>query len=141
MGSTKTTMQNLKILKIDPVRDLVYIHGSVPGNNGECIFFDFLVIVLLLYVRQIVYASRLVRAGCTTICLILPFFAYFVAHSYIFSSIAGVFVKMVDAVKGPFFPSPPSYPTWQAELPTTWQHCPVPLTDAGIFKEPEDIIT
>ena len=59
MGSDTVTVQNLFVLKVDPVRDLVYVKGAVPGN-------------------------------------------------------AGVFVRMVDAVKGPFFPSAPPLPTFFA---------------------------
>lgn len=60
MGSERITTQNLKIIKIDPARELVYVHGSVPGN-----------------------------AGC--------------------------FIRIIDAVKGPFFPSPPPIPTYVYE--------------------------
>jgi ribosomal protein L3 len=35
MGGNKKTVQNLKVLKIDPVRDLIYVNGGVPGNAGE----------------------------------------------------------------------------------------------------------
>jgi hypothetical protein len=34
MGSDRVTMQNLRILKIDRGRDLIYISGHVPGNKG-----------------------------------------------------------------------------------------------------------
>ena len=32
MGGERTTMQNLRVMKIDPERDLLYIKGSVPGR-------------------------------------------------------------------------------------------------------------
>ena len=32
MGSARRTIQNLMVLKIDPVRDLLYIKGAVPGR-------------------------------------------------------------------------------------------------------------
>lgn len=83
MGGKRRTIQNLKVLKVDPVRDLVYVYGGVPGPNGR-------------------------------------------------------FLRITDAVKGPFFPSPPAYPTWTAAIPTEWQYAPVPETDVGIFKEPDD---
>lgn len=60
MGSERVTTQNLKVVKIDPARDLVYVHGCVPGN-------------------------------------------------------AGGFVRITDAIKGPFFPSPPPIPTYVFE--------------------------
>lgn len=34
MGVDRVTVQNLKVVKIDPMRDLVYVLGQVPGNNG-----------------------------------------------------------------------------------------------------------
>lgn len=34
MGSDRITVQNLKILKIDPTRDLLFVRGHVPGQNG-----------------------------------------------------------------------------------------------------------
>lgn len=57
MGSDRITTQNLRIIKIDPARELIYVHGCVSGN-------------------------------------------------------AGVYVRVTDAVKGPFFPSPPPLPTY-----------------------------
>lgn len=32
MGSERKTVQNLMVLKIDPVRDLLYIKGAIPGR-------------------------------------------------------------------------------------------------------------
>lgn len=34
MGADRVTVQNLKVLKIDPVRELLYVKGHVPGQNG-----------------------------------------------------------------------------------------------------------
>ncbi|CAN0232637.1 unnamed protein product, partial [Hapterophycus canaliculatus] len=34
MGSDRVTVQNLKIIKIDPVRELLFVKGHVPGQNG-----------------------------------------------------------------------------------------------------------
>eukprot|EP00903_Cladosiphon_okamuranus_P008410 g8086.t1 len=34
MGNDRVTVQNLKILKIDPRRDLLFVKGHVPGQNG-----------------------------------------------------------------------------------------------------------
>lgn len=34
MGVDRITVMNLKVFKIDPARNLVFIHGQVPGNNG-----------------------------------------------------------------------------------------------------------
>jgi large subunit ribosomal protein L3 len=34
MGTDRVTIQNLKVYKIDPERNLVYVKGHVPGNNG-----------------------------------------------------------------------------------------------------------
>jgi large subunit ribosomal protein L3 len=88
MGSERVTIQNLEILKIDPARDLIYVKGAVPGNNG-------------------------------------------------------VFVRIVDAVKGPFFPSPPPFPTFvpstdfDASQPL---FAPVPEKDVHNKKEPDDAL-
>jgi large subunit ribosomal protein L3 len=60
MGTDRITVQNLKIIKIDPSRELLYVYGAVPGNKG-------------------------------------------------------VFVRITDAMKGPFFPSPPPMPTYVYE--------------------------
>jgi large subunit ribosomal protein L3 len=35
MGGTRVTKQNLRIVKIDRGRNLIYIRGAVPGNKGE----------------------------------------------------------------------------------------------------------
>jgi hypothetical protein len=35
MGGTRVTKQNLRIVKIDRGRNLLYIRGAVPGNKGE----------------------------------------------------------------------------------------------------------
>lgn len=34
MGGKFKTTQNLKVVKIEPERNIVYIRGAVPGNNG-----------------------------------------------------------------------------------------------------------
>jgi large subunit ribosomal protein L3 len=33
-GATRVTVQNLKVLRVDPDRNLLYIQGAVPGPNG-----------------------------------------------------------------------------------------------------------
>lgn len=35
MGGVRVTKQNLRIIKIDRGRDLLYLKGAVPGNKGE----------------------------------------------------------------------------------------------------------
>lgn len=35
MGGVNRTVQNLRIVKIDRGRNLIYVKGSVPGQNGE----------------------------------------------------------------------------------------------------------
>ena len=35
MGNKRVTKQNLRIVKIDRGRNLLYLHGHVPGNKGE----------------------------------------------------------------------------------------------------------
>uniref|UniRef100_A0A7S2RQJ9 Large ribosomal subunit protein uL3m n=1 Tax=Eucampia antarctica TaxID=49252 RepID=A0A7S2RQJ9_9STRA len=35
MGTDQVTTQNLRILKIDRGRDLIYVKGAVPGNKGQ----------------------------------------------------------------------------------------------------------
>jgi len=34
MGSDRVTVQNLRVVKIDKGRNLLYVHGAVPGNAG-----------------------------------------------------------------------------------------------------------
>ena len=34
MGNDRVTMQNLKVVKIDRGRDLIYVAGAVPGQKG-----------------------------------------------------------------------------------------------------------
>jgi len=34
MGSARTTVQNLQVVRIDPERNLVFVMGGVPGPNG-----------------------------------------------------------------------------------------------------------
>lgn len=98
MGVDRRTIQNLYVLKIDTVRQLVYVKGAVPGTNGN-------------------------------------------------------YVRIVDAVKGPFYPSdiPPPFPTYfeppssniinndDDNTPIENQiFAPTSETDAGIFKVPDD---
>lgn len=35
MGGVRVTKQNLRIVKIDRGRNLLYLRGAVPGNKGE----------------------------------------------------------------------------------------------------------
>ena len=35
MGGVRVTKQNLRIIKIDRGRDLIYVKGAVPGNKGS----------------------------------------------------------------------------------------------------------
>lgn len=37
MGNKRVTRDNLLVMKIDPVRNLLYVKGSVPGNKGGMI--------------------------------------------------------------------------------------------------------
>ena len=53
-------------------------------------------------------------------------------------SIAGGFVRIVDAVKGPFHPSPPPVPTFLAAPEARVMMAPVSDTDANMDKEPVD---
>mmetsp|Transcript_15682 Transcript_15682/g.26141 ORF Transcript_15682/g.26141 Transcript_15682/m.26141 type:complete len:290 (+) Transcript_15682:47-916(+) len=86
MGGRNKTTQNLKVVKIDPSRNLLYVRGAVPGNNGS-------------------------------------------------------FIRISDAVKGPFFPNPPPFPTAQGSILeeiTEEQFAPVSTEDTGNFKIPEN---
>jgi large subunit ribosomal protein L3 len=83
MGGERVTAQNLRLLKIDTTRDLLYIKGAVPGNNGS-------------------------------------------------------FVRVVDAVMGPFHPTPPPVPTFQGQAPADEIFAPVADSDIGKKTEPED---
>lgn len=80
MGGDRVTVQNLKVMRIDPDRALVYIWGGVPGNNGT-------------------------------------------------------FLRITDAVKGPFFPSPPPIPTFVGEVGTGLIDAPLPAADPFAWKE------
>ena len=83
MGGKRATAQNLKIMMVDPSRDVVYIKGAVPGANGS-------------------------------------------------------FVRVVDAVKGPFYPEEPPRPTFSGELPAEPQFAPAPEKDTGDYIVPDD---
>ena len=50
----------------------------------------------------------------------------------------GSFLRIVDAVKGPFHPSPPPVPTFVGEIPLEQLFMPLPDEDRGKFKEPDD---
>lgn len=88
MGGERRTMQNLRVMRIDPVRDLLYVKGAVAGVKGG-------------------------------------------------------FVRVTDATKGPFYPTPPPFPTMPEE---DWAklsdmiEAPVPDVDTGIPKVPDNMI-
>jgi len=52
--------------------------------------------------------------------------------------LAGNYLRIVDAVKGPFYPTSPPMPTFQEVTDTqlTELFAPVPEKDPGIFAEP-----
>jgi len=81
-------VQNLRILKVDPERDLLYVKGAVPGN-------------------------------------------------------AGGFLRIVDAVKGPFYPSAPPMPTF-LDLDFKWDGkqliAPEPEKDKHEPKIPDELV-
>mmetsp|Transcript_4087 Transcript_4087/g.4177 ORF Transcript_4087/g.4177 Transcript_4087/m.4177 type:complete len:291 (-) Transcript_4087:82-954(-) len=83
MGVERVTVQNLRVLKIDPQRELLYVKGGIPGGRGT-------------------------------------------------------FVRIVDAVKGPFYPSPPPFPTYTGPVSQEEIFAPVAKEDPGKFKEPID---
>jgi hypothetical protein len=70
-------------LQIDPSRDLIYVLGAVPGNNGG-------------------------------------------------------FLRVVDAVKGPFAPVPLPLPTFQGSPASAPLYAPLSAEDAGLYKEVEN---
>jgi hypothetical protein len=35
MGGVRRTVQNVRIVKIDRGRNLIYVKGAIPGNDGE----------------------------------------------------------------------------------------------------------
>mmetsp|Transcript_3221 Transcript_3221/g.5000 ORF Transcript_3221/g.5000 Transcript_3221/m.5000 type:complete len:292 (-) Transcript_3221:153-1028(-) len=86
MGGKNKTTQNLRVIRIDPEKNVIYVRGAVPGNNGG-------------------------------------------------------FVKITDAVKGPFFPSPPPFPVATgneydgADEEKLW--APAVESDPGNFKVPD----
>ena len=80
MGGERKTLQNLKVMKIEPERNLVYIKGAIPGVNGG-------------------------------------------------------FVRITDAVKGPFFPREPPFPTWQEDMePVEEELLVAPAGDVDLLK-------
>lgn len=40
MGNAKTTIQNLKVVKVYPEKNLIVIKGSVPGANGSIVLIN-----------------------------------------------------------------------------------------------------
>jgi large subunit ribosomal protein L3 len=83
MGGKRATAQNLKIMKIDPQRDVIYIKGACPGPNGS-------------------------------------------------------FVRIVDAVMGPFYPEEPPMPTFIGDLPVEHLFAPAPEKDSSDYAVPAD---
>lgn len=83
MGGGNATTQNLFVVRVDTDRNLIYVNGPVPGQNGG-------------------------------------------------------FVRVVDAVKGPFHPSPPPVPTYLSAPEARVIMAPVPDTDPHIDREPID---
>lgn len=37
MGAARVTVRNLRVLRIDPERNLMLVRGCVPGSNGSCL--------------------------------------------------------------------------------------------------------
>jgi large subunit ribosomal protein L3 len=37
MGAARVTVRNLRVLRIDPERNLMVVKGCVPGSNGGCV--------------------------------------------------------------------------------------------------------
>jgi large subunit ribosomal protein L3 len=37
MGSARVTVRNLRVLRIDPERNIMLVKGCVPGHNGSCV--------------------------------------------------------------------------------------------------------
>jgi large subunit ribosomal protein L3 len=37
MGSQRSTILNLRVVKVDSERNLIFVNGAVPGANGEII--------------------------------------------------------------------------------------------------------
>lgn len=83
LGGKRATVQNLKVLKIDPKRNVLYVKGALPGANGS-------------------------------------------------------FVRVVDAVMGPFWPSEPPRPTFMGEPPVEELHAPAANKDTGDYIVPTD---
>lgn len=81
MGRERVSVQKLKVVKIDTVRNVIWVHGGVPGPNGS-------------------------------------------------------FVRIIDAVKGAKFPSPPPTPTFVPDGKTEYPpYIEAPVTDDP-FKPP-----
>src|SRR5690606_36420221 len=38
MGATTVTTQNLTVVRVDPVRDVIMVKGSVPGAEGAWVY-------------------------------------------------------------------------------------------------------
>jgi len=76
-------------------RDLLYVRGAVPGNKGISTIAE-----MLFYFFSPSFLALL--RSLTTILPSTP-------HP---SLTLGGFLRVVDAVKGPFYPSPPPFPTF-----------------------------
>ena len=37
MGSDRVTVQNLKVVHIDPTENLLYVSGAIPGRRGTLV--------------------------------------------------------------------------------------------------------
>lgn len=37
MGGKSATVQSLTIARVDTERNLILVHGSIPGANGTCV--------------------------------------------------------------------------------------------------------
>jgi large subunit ribosomal protein L3 len=79
MGGERVTTQNLKVMRLDPSRNVLYIKGAVPGPKGS-------------------------------------------------------FVRITDAVKGPFFPRDPPFPTFlEDEDPVDEEYLVAPAGDTDVL--------
>ena len=121
--------------QIDPIRDLVYVKGAVPGNPGE---HD-----ISLTHSQLTH-SQLTHSLTHSLSFTSSFFSLppsFYLSSLFFSS--GTFLRIVDAVKGPFHQTPAPFPTYllqkdDPEFPKYSLFAPVSESDSQKLKEPED---
>ena len=84
MGGENATTQNLFVVRVDTDRNLIYVNGPVPGQNGEHFFLligsrkCFLPLCFCNNLDSMKISLRIVLKNCTTSsCFINVYFVHF----------------------------------------------------------------